>query len=58
MDKKNKSKVGKLYRFRGRYVLVLKQHVCPGTLAVVPSYYVLFPEGFIDTVPSKSLENI
>ena len=54
----NKSKVGKLYRFRGRYVLVLKQHVYPGTLAVVPSYYVLFPEGFIDTVPSKSLENI
>tara|TARA_B100000212_G_scaffold335246_1_gene306949 strand:+ start:80 stop:256 length:177 start_codon:yes stop_codon:yes gene_type:complete len=58
MVKENKSKIGKLYRFRGRYVLVLKQHVHAGTLAVIPSYYVLFPEGFIDTVASESLKNI
>ena len=49
-------KLGKLCKFRGRYVLVLKQHVHAGTLAVIPSYYVLFPEGFIDTVASESLE--
>ena len=58
MAKENKSKIGKLYRFRGRYVLVLKKHVHAGTLAVIPSYDVLFPEGFIDTVASESLKNI
>tara|TARA_Y100000591_G_C21646706_1_gene600706 strand:- start:2 stop:157 length:156 start_codon:yes stop_codon:yes gene_type:complete len=49
--------VGKLYKYRNDYVLVLKKSR-KQQIDRVSAYYALFPKGFIDIVPSSLLKRI
>ena len=47
-------KIGKIYKFKDDYVLVVKKFR-DEQIDRVAAYYVLFPNGTLDTVPASSL---
>lgn len=47
-------KIGDIYRFNNDYVLVVKKFR-DEQIDRVAAYYVLFPNGTLDTVPASSL---